>query len=386
MTTDLPTTAPTTTRAPAADTAPAEPAGPAGPAGPHPARGGRRRWCLGTRLLVAATAAWVVFLGLHVLLAGRWWPWLVVEAMPTLTVVVVPALLLLVVPLARPVRRWLSVVLVALLLAGVRLAGFGTGSPGAEATGPPGTEVSVFTWSADYWEMTDDPDAFYAFLREQDADVYLLQEYLHWEGDGPIRIDRTDRLRAEFPGYQVIVDGELLTLSRLPVVSAHHRPVPTTGTDWYWNGPKSQRTDLLVGGRTVSFYNVHLPVPFRIGDHPLSGRFYRFLEGQGTWRLRELRALRADLAGNPNPAVVAGDFNSPWMELTSLGAGAEAHNPTDGVLPARSWPVSDYPFPRLWRLDWLFTTGGLAVPGYRFGGGESFSDHFAQHIRVVVPE
>lgn len=342
-----------------------------------------QRWCLGTRLLVATTAAWVVFLVLHTLLADRWWPWLAVEATPPLTAVVVPLLLLALVPLATPVRRWLSVVLALLLVVGVHLAGF---SPGTEAGAPPGTAVTVFAWSTDYWQLSDDRDAFYAFLRQQDADVYLLQEYLYWQGDGPVRIDDSARLRAEFPGYEVIVDGELLTLSRLPVVAAHHRPVPDTGTDWYWHGPKSQRTDLRVGERTVSFYNVHLPVPFRIGDHPLSGRFYRLLEGQGTWRLDELRALRTQLAGNPHSAVVAGDFNSPWMELTALGADARAHDPTGGLLPARSWPVSDYRLPRLWRLDWLFTTGDLAVPGYHFGGGDAFSDHQAQQIRVVAPQ
>jgi endonuclease/exonuclease/phosphatase family metal-dependent hydrolase len=355
---------------------------------PNP-RAATGRWCVGTRLLVAATAAWTMFLVLHVLFTGRWWPWLIVEATPPLTLVAVPLLLLVLAPLARPVRRRLLVVLVILLLAGAHLAGYGPRWSGT-AAGPGGTAVKVFAWSTDYWQMSDDKDAFYAFLRRQDADVYLLQEYLYWKEDNrphdqPIRIDDSARLRAEFPGYRLSVDGELLTLSRLPIVATHHRRVTGPGTDWYWKGTKTQRTDIRVGGRTVSFYNVHLPVPFRIGDHPLSGRFYRFLEEQSTWRLRELRRLRTDLTANPHPAVVAGDFNSPWMELSSPGAGTRVHSPTGSVLPARSWPVSDYSLPRLWRLDWLYTTGGLTVPGYHFGGGEAFSDHVSQQIRVVVP-
>src|SRR4029079_17566395 len=109
---------------------------------------------------------------------------------------------------------------------------------------PAGTAVKVFAWSTDYWQMSDDQRAFYAFLRQQDADVYLLQEYLYWKGDDdPIRIDDSARLRAEFPGYQLVVDGELLTLSRLPVVATHHQRFPATGTDWYWKGTKFQRTD-----------------------------------------------------------------------------------------------------------------------------------------------
>ncbi len=346
-----------------------------------------RRWCRGTRLLVGATGVWALLLVLHVLLAGRWWLWLLVEAVPPLTLVAVPLLLLAVTPLARPVRRWLAPVLVLLLLAGAHLAGFGAGRTDGTSTGADGTQVRVFAWSTDYWQMDDDKQDFYAFLRSQDADVYLLQEYLYWEGDEPVRIDDTARLHKEFPGYHVSVEGELLTLSRLPVVAEHHRRVPDTGTAWYREGSKAQRTDIRVGDRTVSFYNVHMPVPFQVGDNPLSGRFYRFLQDQYDWRDRELDALRSDLADNPHPAVLTGDFNSPWTgSLLDPAPGTQVHSPGSGVLPARSWPVSDYPLPRLWRLDWLFTTEDLAVPDYRFAGGGDFSDHAAQEIRLVVPD
>jgi endonuclease/exonuclease/phosphatase (EEP) superfamily protein YafD len=302
----------------------------------------------------------------------------------------VPLLLLAFVPLARPVRRPLSLILVLLLLAGAHLAGYTPGWPGTAGGDLRGTAVKVFAWSTDHWQMADDKDAFYAFLRRQDADIYLLQEYLYWKEDVEppnqvIRIDDTARLRAEFPGYRLSVDGELLTLSRLPVVATYHQRLSGSGTDWFWKGTKAQRTDIRVGERTVSFYNVHLPVPFRISGSPFSGRFYRLFTEQSTWRLRELRRLRADLAGNPHPAVLAGDFNSPWMELSALGADARAHRPPGSLAPPRTWPVSDYPLPRLWRLDWLYTTGDLAVPSYRVAGGEAFSDHAAQHFRVVVP-
>ncbi|HEX6500004.1 MAG TPA: endonuclease/exonuclease/phosphatase family protein [Micromonosporaceae bacterium] len=352
------------------------------PAPPGRAGTGRSR----TRLLVAATAAWTVFVVLHILLTDRWWPWLVVEATPPLALVAVPLLLLVLVPLAAPVRRRLTAVLVLLLLTGVHLAGYGPGWTG-DANRPRGTAVKVFAWNTNFWQMSDDKDAFYAFLRRQDADVYLLQEYLYWQGDQPIRIDDSARLRAEFPGYRLLVQGELITLSRLPVVATPDQQVPSTGTDWFWRGAKAQRTDIRVGGRTVSFYNVHLPVPFRFEGSPLRGRFYRLLREQDTWRLGELRKLRAELTADPYPAVVAGDFNSPWMELSPLGAGTQVHSPPVSVLPARSWPASaEFPLPRLWRLDWLYTTGDLAVASYRFGTAQAFSDHATQEIRVVVPD
>lgn len=342
-------------------------------------------WCTGTRLLVAGTALWTVLLASHVLLTGRWGLWSLVELTPPLLLVAVPLLFLALVRLARPVRRWLSALQVLLLLVGAHLAGYGPGW-GTATANPRGTEVKVFAWSTRYWEMTDDKDDFYAFLRRQDADVYLLQEYLYWNGEQPIRIDDSARLRAEFPGYRILVQGELLTLSRLPVVAAVHQQVPGTGNDWYWKGTKSQRTDIRAGGRTVSFYNVHLPVPVHIGN-PFKARSYRLLKYQSERWMNDYHALRADLADNTHPVVVAGDFNSPWMELSPLGGGTRLHSPASFLLPPTSWPVSGYPFPRLWRLDWLFTTSDLAVSRYRFrGGGEDLSDHLSQEIRVVVPD
>jgi endonuclease/exonuclease/phosphatase (EEP) superfamily protein YafD len=354
------------------------------PDAPHdrPEPGRRRR---ATRLLTAATAAWAFLLGLHLVFTGRWWPWFLLEAVPPLTAVAVPLLLLVVVLWARPVRRSLCVALVLLLLAGAHLAGYGPGWGGTDDGGPRGTKVRVFAWNTNYWRMSDDEDDFYAYLRRQDADVYLLQEYLYWKDDQPVRIDDTARLREEFPGYRLSVQGELLTLSRLPVVDTHHQPFPASGSDWYWHGPKAQRTDIRVGGRVVSFYNVHMPVPFRIEDDPFGADFYRFLEGQSRWWIDELHRLRRDLDGNTHPAVVAGDFNSPWMELSPPGDDVRPHSPATSLLPPRSWPVTEYRLPRLWRLDWLYTTGDLAVPGYRFGGGAPFSDHAAQEIRLVVP-
>ncbi|MEW2121640.1 endonuclease/exonuclease/phosphatase family protein [Streptomyces sp. NPDC005474] len=355
-----------------------------GPAGTASPPAGRRRRA--TRLLVAATAAWTFFLVLTVLLTGRWWPWYIVQNTPPLALVAVPLLLLLLllVPSARPVRLPLAAVLVVLLLAGAHLAGYGPGW-GTATANPPGTPVKVFVWSTRYWQMSDDKDAFYAFLRRQDSDVYLLQEYLYWQGDEPVRIDDSARLRTEFPGYRVSVEGELITLSRLPVVTAHHAPVSGGAYDWYWKGSKFQRTDIRVGGRTVSFYNVHLPVPFHLGN-PLKSSTYRALRDRGHWWTGELRKLRADLAANPHPAVVSGDFNSSWMKLSSLGAGTRLHSPDGSWLPPLSWPVSGFAYPRLWRLDWLFTNHDLAVSSDRFGGGAEFSDHVAQEIRVVVPD
>ncbi|MDB1087434.1 endonuclease/exonuclease/phosphatase family protein [Streptomyces sp. ACA25] len=341
------------------------------------------RWCLGTRLLVGATVGWIAFLTAHVLLSGRWWPWLVPEALPPLTLLLVPLLLLALVPLARPVRRRLAPVLVLALLAGIPLAGL-TG--GALPTGQvsPG-DLKVFVWNTYYWGTDDDPDDFYAYLRSQRADVYLLQEYLHWQADGPVRIDDTERLRREFPGYRLVVEGELITLTRMPVVATHARPTGGSGTDWYTRGKKAQRTDIAYGGQTLSLYNVHMQVPYRADRTPFSADFHRFMRDQHALRRAELEALRADLAANPHPALVAGDFNTPWVHgVVRLGPGLHRQDPDTGLAPPLTWPVAKYGLPRVWRLDWVFTTADVSVTSHRLVGAEGLSDHLAMELRISV--
>ncbi|MEE1753774.1 endonuclease/exonuclease/phosphatase family protein [Streptomyces sp. SP18CS02] len=347
----------------------------------RPAR--RARWCRGTRLLVAATALWAAFLALHVLLAGNWWPWLVVETMPPPALVAVPVLLLALTPLARPVRRPLGAALLALLLAGAPLAGVGPGAFTGSVTGGTGTgtgTVKVFSWNTDYWHMSDDPDAFYAYLRDQRADIYLLQEYLYWKDGKPVRVDDLDRLRAAFPGYHVAAESELVTLSRLPVTATRL----LDGADTDWRGSRILRTDIRIGAEVVSFYNIHLAVPIDLERTPFSAGFLRFTREQHQRRQAELGALRADLARNPLPALAAGDFNSAWVpHLLRLEDGLERRDP-QGAPTAWSWPASGLALPRMWRLDWLFSTDDVRVTGYRFRDGHGFSDHMAQDIRISI--
>lgn len=343
----------------------------------------RRRWCLGTRLLVLGTVVWALFLVSHWLVASHWWVWLVVEALPPATFVVVPLAMLAVSPLARPVRRWLPLCLVALISVGLMLTGVRL--PTTDGT-PASGDLSVFAWNTDTWEMSDGTEAFYDYLRRQDADVYLLQEYLYW-GDGPVRIDHGERLSQEFPGYEVVTEGELVTLSRVPVVATHRRDVPAGDGNWYWQGAKAQRTDVLVDGATVSVYNVHMPVPYRWHQNPLTGEFLGFVREQYDRRDREFSALRADLSGNPHPALVVGDFNSAWVPtLVPVAPELRHHDPDTGSWWDRwwptSWPTDTYPFPRLWRLDHAFTTPGIGVDSYALV--DSRSDHRAQELQVSL--
>jgi endonuclease/exonuclease/phosphatase (EEP) superfamily protein YafD len=359
----------------------------------------RVRVRLRARLLLYASLAWALFLVCHVLLIGRWWLWMFVEPMPPLLLVVVPLLLLVLVPIVKPQAKWLVVaVLGAALAAGVPFAGFNPTALSGGSPHQPGVPVvKVLSWNTGYWDSgtgykdfrgKDSTEALYAYLKQHRADVYLLSEHLYWK-NGPIELHDEAELRREFPGYQVNVEGELVTISRLPVVATHPRADDGSENAWYWHGNKAQRTDIRVGDRVMSVYNVHIPQPIDPRLNPLTPKYYSFAHYQWTRQQREVDALRADLAHNPNPLLIAGDFNSPWMGgLVRLGDGIRTLNPTQGSVLPLTWPVPGSGWglmPRLWRLDWAFTKGGVNVASYRFLTNSGLSDHMAQEFSVSLP-
>ncbi|MGI5240526.1 endonuclease/exonuclease/phosphatase family protein [Dactylosporangium sp. CA-139066] len=348
------------------------------------------RWCRATWVLVAATGAWLSFVGLQWLLTGRWWLWLLPDLMPPLTFLVVPVLLVAALPAARLSGRRVPANATRLVLAGTIAAGvlgwpyngLGVhgGVPGA------GRGLQVFAWNTEYWGQNVGRDRFYAFLQAQHADVYLLQEYLHWDEaaglDGARQVDDEAALRAAFPGYSIASRGELLTLSRFPIVA--RPPVGpdrdltgrTAGFDQVFVAAKVLRSDLDVDGHIVSAYNVHLPVQI---DLAVSRRFFTLIQERDERRRRQIDGLESDLAANTRPAIIAGDFNtSPAMgDIDALRA--TLHDANTALYPG-SWPAG---LP-LWRLDWTFTTAGLVAGDYRLVATDGLSDHRAQQVRIAL--
>lgn len=363
-----------------------------------------RRWV--TRAVSLAAASWLLFVVAHLFLSGRVWWWNLPDLAPPLVFLAVPALLLVVASLVRPTRRvGAPLVLVALVL-GWPSAGGNLAALWHQPTPAAPGALTVFAWNTWYWdtlvrtgpggETLYDPDRFYQFLRAQEADVYLLQEYLYLERGvwSPLPVIDPDRLRREFPGFHVAAAGELVTLSRLPIVLerpldlrpwlTHKWPdLPPAGSQMpaYYT-VKALRTDLLVSGRVVSFYNAHFHVPItgmpaRRDDTAWDGLARHDL------RVADYRAVTADIIDNPHPVVLAGDLNtSPAMRLlrTLPDRLVDATPALDSLYPA-SW--AGYGLP-LWRLDWVFTTTDVEVHRYQMVPPGDLSDHRGQLIVVSI--
>lgn len=327
-------------------------------------------------LTLGATGLWCAYLLAHLLLNGRWWGWLLPSLVPPPLFVAVPALLLGI-GLASGGRPGLAAAVLAVgaLVAGARQSGL---RPPRVRRGPrpapPGGALRLVSWNTQHWCQRTDPERFYPYLRQLDADVYLLQECHHDRFDGTYAlIDEEARLRATFPEYGIVVARGLVTMSRLPVAEV----VETAAR-------RTLRVDLrLPEGGVLATFNVHIPVQLRL-INPLRAEFYRAVRTRAADREREYRGLAADVARCPHPALIAGDFNTTpavgdARRIAQLG--------NDSVhLVDRLYPASWQPRPgvRWWRLDWVLTTPGARVHTYRFRDPGDLSDHCVQEVTVTL--
>ncbi|MET8996418.1 endonuclease/exonuclease/phosphatase family protein [Amycolatopsis sp. NPDC004169] len=354
------------------------------------------RWCAGTRVLVGLAAAWLLFTVAYVLFTGDLWVWLLPGLLPPLAFLAGPVLVALALAVPRLLRRRVPktafrlvlVLAAAALVTGAGRSGINVAALGGGGDAAPAGAPAVVAWNTEYWDQTDDPDRFYAYLHAHPADIYLLQEYVDQVGsDGARDAGDLTRLRAEFPGYHIVARGELLTLSRYPVL-AQPRVGPDRGLpdgvpyDEVFESAKVLRTDLQVGRAVLSVYNVHLPVQVDVTRNPLSHGFYSYVHARDGLRKAQLAGLAEDVAANPNPLLVAGDFNtSPAMgDLDGLrGTLVDADRASSSLYPG-SWPASA----PLWRLDWTLTTPGVRVHDYGFDDPAGLSDHDLQRTRISL--
>ncbi|HEY0700497.1 MAG TPA: endonuclease/exonuclease/phosphatase family protein, partial [Micromonospora sp.] len=187
---------------------------------------------------------------------------------------------------------------------------------------------------------------------------------------------------------QLAARGELLTLSRYPIVGqppvGPAADLPSdAGFAREYTATKVLRTDVAVGGRVLSAYNVHLPVQVNL---ELTADFLDFVADRDAARRAQLRGLDRDLDANRNPVLVAGDLNTtPAMgDLRGLrGRLRDATVAADDPYPV-SWPA-DGPV-TAWRLDWVFTSAGTVVHRYRLTDPGGLSDHRPQELLISLEE
>jgi endonuclease/exonuclease/phosphatase (EEP) superfamily protein YafD len=359
-------------------------------------------------VVLVLAGLWLLYAVVRWVISGRWHWAILLDSAPPLFLVAIPAVLLLAGAAACDWRRrsatWISL---AALLFGLPFTGFNWPALWRdEGTVPPGA-LHVVSLNTQYWGQATSVDRVYALLRRQHADLYLLQEHVGWRAglgeEGYYRLDDDDRLRAEFPGYNIIRRGELLTISRFPVVA--QPPIgpavaldadPTATFAQRFLRDKVMRTDLRIGDKILSVYNVHITVPLApdnlnlFSGFDFDGYFHR----KFTWRQEEFRGLENDLAANPNPKLISGDFNATasMRDLDRLRSMADdALRANTDFIPL-SWKFSapagfewdsvfNRPLP-FWRVDWTFTAGPVTVHRNTYESTDGVSEHRLQDIWI----
>jgi endonuclease/exonuclease/phosphatase (EEP) superfamily protein YafD len=235
---------------------------------------------------------------------------------------------------------------------------------GAAAAG-----LHIVTFNTEYWHSSERElvDA----VNYEDNDIVLLQEHLDRHADnswGPA--NHIPQLKAVLKERYVDSEGEVVTVSKWPIVS---RRAFSDG------GPDGQvlRTDLAVAGRTVSVYNLHLPVHMHPELLVNPGRFLADLQANAQRRAATLKKVTDDIAGNRNPVLVGGDFNSSsamngtaWFREHLVDAYSASHC---------SAPPDTFRIGKLlnWRIDYLFASRELLPTGYCTKTLDNISDHRA---------
>ena len=311
---------------------------------------------LGRRAALAAGV--LVALISHTLLSGRVWFWDLLSPVPPIAYVLLPVSLVI----RDGVRRnylGVGMALLALMLAWP-LADLHINRHASSIRDSSTRNITIFNWNTEYWNEEEDRDGFYDFLRAQNADIYQLQEY--W----PLteHMDSGDSIREAFPGYTVLTVDEFVTISRFPVISHSDAELD-----------KFLRTDVLIEGQAVSFYNVHLQL------HLGSDMALRFRN-----RSRQMQQLLEDLEHTSRPAFISGDFNA----TTAMGimrplrhAYQDSVDASRAIFPA-SWSYDRrFPF-RLWRVDFAFASDDFEILQHDNLDPHGYSDHGAQRVAIQL--
>lgn len=345
------------------------------------------------RVMLAACLAALLLIVLHLLLTGRTWLWVLPDLMPPLLFALLPLALLAVVGWLGARRRLAVRPALAAGVAAAIALGLGAGHSGLNlraltggAAAPPADAMHVVSWDTLDWNTTD-PHAFFGFLTDRHADVYLLQDYANPFSASTQPMDDLARLRQAFPGYHVATAGDLLTISRYPILAVEPmltNPSPPAGTaniyflsSWKYS---ALRTDVAVGGRVVSLYNVHLYDRYYLNVMPLTPAFFRDVRGLDQGRAVQLDRLGADIRANANPVVVSGNFNI-LPDMGELGRLANLQNADDA---SRSLYPSTLTFfgLSLWQVDWTFASPHATVYRYTLVSPRGLSSHWLQDVQL----
>ncbi len=290
----------------------------------------------------------------------RWWLAFAINFLPFYFL---PVLALL---LAALLLRARTAIIAALPLALIGLVLYAPYYLPKSTAAASGTPLHLITFNVS--DTNQHMDAVVAWLREQRADVVLLQE-VSAEWFGPLDQALNDLYPNQVHQLTEIGQRGNLTLSRFPVVL-----VPSVPLDTFVFQP----VILDVEGQPTAFYNVSLATPVDAlperdlpFEFPLVDYVFRYDEVN---RNLQIDKLVSQIDRETPPFIVAGDFNM-GDQATSYGKLAARMDDSfreAGTNLGLTWPafqVIGLPqaLPALLRIDYLWHSGGFRARSARVG-------------------
>lgn len=236
--------------------------------------------------------------------------------------------------------------------------------------------LKITTFNTEYWHIPEQELIDHVHL--QDMDIVFFQEHLEKHGDTWGPTNRIPQLKAVLKDRFVDVNGEVVTVSKWPIVSSRA-----------FTGTVALRTDVRgPDGRIVSVYNMHLPVHIHpdLLKQPLN--FYRDAEAIAAERQQVLDEFTTDLAANRNPTIVAGDFNTSsamngteWFRAHMTDAYAAPHcRQASDTFEMAGGALS-------WRIDYVFVSPHFRPASYCTEPAPGMSDHqsITADLQLLAP-
>jgi len=229
-----------------------------------------------------------------------------------------------------------------------------------------GSGIKVFTANAPLWYIGQD-DAYGQFLKNQNADIYQLQEMIPPTSTAE---PKTEFLKKYFPDYTIVAHHELVTLTRLPVVAEEYK-----------EGNHFQRVRIKIKGTDVDFFNVHMPIhliPW-MARSPLD--FLSDMKERFALRSGQFEKLYVAVSQSPN-AYVSGDFNTSRMMgmMRPLLSITEDSFTASGLYFPVTWDEQKHLW---WRIDYSLVKMLKLLSHKTINQGE-YSDHAAVLVEISL--
>lgn len=338
---------------------------------------------------------WFVFVVLHIILTGKIYIWNFISSLPTIVFAAIPLVFLIYQILQKKKRLFFICVQILALVLGVTQVDLNLVK--LEDTAIPAEkyrEVKILNWNTNCWDQQKDREQFFRFLKSQNADIYILQEYLH----GPVNLDNTavnkselfslcpiipdfirqymyvndtEKLKQEFPKYYLATDNQFVVISRYPIKSSSCDP----------SGQFSV-SDIDIYGRTVRFFNVHMLLHLN-PEALLSPKEFdkRFRARKAGFEDLQAQVEKSDL-----DYFISGDFNSTKAmgvmgEL--LKKNIDAVKYSNDIIPL----TFEFNGLRLWRFDYALISKeskNIHIKSYKDIDPKGLSDHNPLFVELKV--